>query len=137
MTQFAKDVAKQLDRRQRRRRLVVLGIAITAIVLAVLYLRCGRGWGLGSGSGNGNGSGSAAPSADAGPVRCSIRVTATGITVDGKPATRTEAVAVCKATTGADVIVTGDAREGDWTELRTALEAAHVEIYAKLGTVSP
>ena len=55
----------------------------------------------------------------------------------GKPATRTKAVAACKSTTGADVIVTGDAREGDWRDLRTALEAAHVPIYARLGTVSP
>jgi hypothetical protein len=130
MTQFAKDVAKQLDRRQRRRRVLFLGGAIGALVLAVLYLRCGRGWGLG-GKGPGSGTGSAAVVADAGPLRCTIRVAAHGLTVDGKPATRDEAVAACKATTGADVIVTGEARQGDWDALRGALEAAHVAVYVK------
>jgi hypothetical protein len=130
MTQFAKDVAKQLDRRQLRRRLLFLAAATTAVVLAVMYLRCGRGWGLGKGDGTGTGSGSAVV-ADAGPVRCTIRVAAHGLTVDGKPATRDQAVATCKATTGADVIVTGEARQGDWDDLRAALEAAHIAVYVR------
>jgi len=129
MTEFAKSVAKQLDRRQRRRKLLVLAAAATAIVLAVLYLRCGRGWGLG---GKGAGSGTATPGAtDAGPRRCAIRVAAHGLTVDGKAATRDEVVAACKATTGADVVVTGEARQGDWDDLRAALEAAHVAVFLR------
>jgi hypothetical protein len=133
--QFAKDVAKQLDRRRLRRKLVLFGLFIAAIGLAITYLTCGRGWGLGGagkgeGSGPGPGSGTVAR-ADAGPDRCSIRVTADGIAVDGAPATRAAAVAACKATTGADVVVTGDARQGDWDALRTALEAAKVPIYTK------
>lgn len=132
---FAKDVAKQLDRRRMRRKLVMLGLFIAAIALAITYLTCGRGWGVGGagkgeGSGPGPGSGTVAR-ADAGPNRCSIRVTADGILVDGSPSTRDAAVAACKATTGADVVITGDARQGDWDALRTELEAAKVPIYAK------
>jgi len=128
MTEFAKAVAKQLDRRQRRRRLLVVAVAITAIVLAVLYLRCGRGWGLG---GKGAGSGTAPGTADASPHRCAIRVAAHGLTVDGVAASRDEVVAACKATTGADVVVTGEARQGDWDDLRAALEAAHVAVFLR------
>jgi hypothetical protein len=133
--QFAKDVAKQIERRRMRRKLVMLGLFVAAIALAITYLTCGRGWGVGGagkgeGSGPGPGSGAVAR-ADAGPNRCSIRVTADGIAVDGSPATREAAVAACKATSGADVVVTGDARQGDWDALRTDLEAAKVPIYTK------
>jgi hypothetical protein len=133
--QFAKDVAKQLDRRRMRRKLVLLALLVAALVLAITYLTCGRGWGVGGagkgeGSGPGSGSGTIAR-ADAGPNRCSIRVTADGILVDGAPATREAAVATCKATSGADVVVTGDARQGDWDALRADLEAASVPIFTK------
>lgn len=131
--QFAKDVAKQLDRRRMRRRLFTVGLFVAAIALAITYLTCGRGWGVGGagkgeGSGPGPGSGAAV---DKGPPRCAIRVTAAGILLDGKPATRQEVVAMCKATTGADVVITGDARQGDWDELRAALEAAKIPIFTK------
>ena len=132
---FAKDVAKQLERRRTRRRLLLLLSLAAAIALAITYLTCGRGWGLGGkgkgdGAGPGPGSGGT-PLVDAGPSRCAIRVTADGLTVNGTPATPTAAVATCKATTGADVVVTGDARQGDWDELRAALEAANVPIFTK------
>lgn len=125
MTEFAKDVAKQLDRRQRRRKLVVLGGWVAVVVLAALYLRCGRGWGLGGKGGDGSGT------ATGGPVerRCAIRVTHAGVAVDGKPMAKVAAVAACAATHGADVVVTGDAREGDWNELRLALVDAKVPIF--------
>jgi len=126
---FAKDVAKQLDRRQRRRRLVVLGGGATAIVLAVMYLRCGHGWGLGGdGAGSGPGAGSGAESVSSAPKRCEVRVAKAGITVSGQAATRDAAVAACKPLGAADVVVTGDAREGDWEDLRRALEAAKIDI---------
>lgn len=114
-------------KRSRRRRLLAFALIALAILLALLYLTCGRGLG-GKGAGKGA-AGSARPVlVDAGPVRCQVRVTASGITVGGKPTSREEAVAACKRTTAADVIVTGDARQGDWDELRTALEAAGVEL---------
>jgi len=130
--QLAKDVAKQLDRRRMRRKLVLFALFVVVIALAVTYLTCGRGWGIGgAGKGEGSGSSGSAVVRDAGPNRCSLRVTADGIFVDGAPATREAAVATCKATTGADVVVTGDARQGDWDALRAALEAAGVPIFTK------
>ena len=133
MTGFAKDVARELDKRQRRRRLTWLSVWGALIVAAVMYLRCGTGWGIGgSGDGSGTGAGSSAgagsgSSASKSPIekRCPVRVSADGITVDGKPATTDRIIKTCK---GVDVIVTGDAREGAWKTLCDALDAAHVAI---------
>ena len=124
--QFTRDVAKQLDRRRMRRRMTVWSALLGLIVAAAAYLRCGSGFGLGTGNGNGHdGNGAVRPVA--GPRRCAVRVGPSGITVDGKPMSRDEAVDACKAATGADAVVTGDAREGDWQELRKALAAAGVQ----------
>jgi hypothetical protein len=129
---FAKDVARLIEKRRRRRKLIWWCAIAALVVIAIVYLRCGRGWGTG-GSGEGGGSGTAAqPSpADTKPVRCAIRVAADGITVAGKPATRDRAVAACRALGAADVVVTGDAREGDWSALRAALDAAHVNVFVR------
>lgn len=131
--QLAKDVAKQMDRRQMRRRVLFLAAFIGAIVLAVLYATCGRGWGIGgAGKGEGSGPGTASPAIDAGLARCKIRVTPTGLLLDGKPATRDVVVQTCNETTeGAEVVVTGDARQGDWDDLRNALEGAGIPIFRK------
>jgi hypothetical protein len=119
----AKDVARELDRRHRNRRLLILGGWVVLVVLAALYLRCGRGWGLGgSGTGTGNGSGTTAA-----PHRCSVRVTAKGLELAGKPTTPTAIVSGCAQ--GVDVIVTGDARQGDWDALRATLDAAHIPVF--------
>jgi hypothetical protein len=131
MSDLARDVAKQIARGQRRRRLLFLALLVALIVLAVMYIRFGGGLGFGGdGKGDGEGSGTA-PTVDAGPARCAIRVTAAGVAVDGKPATQAEAVERCRTTTGADVIVTGDARHGDWDALRAALEEAKIPIYTR------
>jgi hypothetical protein len=130
-TPTSKDIAKQLDRRQMRRKLIVLAALVAAAIAAVTYLTCGQGFGLGGkgkGEGRGAGSGRGTTTIDAGPRRCAIRITASGTTVDGKPATPEQAVAICKLTTGADVTVTGDSRQGDWDTLRAALEAAEIPI---------
>jgi hypothetical protein len=133
---FASEVAKQLDRRHTRRKILVLGALAGAIVFAVTHLTCGKGFGIGGkgkgdGEGKGPGSGSIVATVDAPPARCAVRVHAKGITVDGKEVTREQAVAACKATPGADVVVTGDARQGDWDALKTALEQAGVTIYTR------
>jgi hypothetical protein len=120
---LARDVAKHVDRRRMRRRIVLLAAIVAAVIAAILYLRCSKGWGTGKGQGAGPGSVAIAPDA---AIRCAIRVAATGITVNGKPATRAEAVAACKPLGTADVVVTGDARAGDWDELRAALDAAGI-----------
>ena len=117
------------DRRAQhppRRRRLALAAAGALALAAALWLRCGSGWGLG-GTGRGSGSGAAGPTA---AKRCALRVTATGIFVDGKSRTRDEAVAACKAT-GAEVVVTGDAREGDWKDLDAALHAAGVDVVVR------
>lgn len=134
---LARDMAKHLDRRQMRRKLVFWALLVGAIVLAALYLTCGKGFGLGGkgkgagkGEGAGPGPGSVQPllsaPVDAGPIRCEVRVAASGITVGGKPATVDEAVAACKAATGTDVLVTGGARQGDWEDLKAAFERAGI-----------
>jgi hypothetical protein len=122
---FARDVAKHIDRRRMRRRMTVWSALLALVVAAATYLRCGSGFGVGTGTGGNDDSSPVRPVA--GPKRCAVRVAPAGITVDGKPMSRDEAVAACKAATGADVVVTGDAREGDWQELRAALDAAGVK----------
>lgn len=127
--QHAREVARQLDRRRMRRRLVLWTMLLAVVAAAALYLRCGGGLGglgLGNPQGVGDFDGQGTSRVDTGPRRCAIRVSAAGITVGGTPMPRDQAVAACKATKGADVVVTGDAREGDWKDLRAALEAAGV-----------
>ena len=130
-SQLARDVASELDSRRRKRKLGFFAALVAAIVAAFIYLRCGSGWGTGGkDAGKGPGTGSAVTQTQ-GPKRCVVRVSAKGITVDGKEMKRDEAVAACKQTEGALVTVTGDARQGDWDELRSALEQADVKIYTR------
>ena len=130
MSSFSKQVAKELDKRQRRRKLGWLGVWATLIALAVIYLRCGNGWGTGDGEGSaGKGSGSAKATSTntstTGEKRCAIRVANDGTTMEGKPATAKQIITKCKAV---DVVVTGDAKEGEWKQLCGALDGAHVAI---------
>src|SRR4051812_50208925 len=105
--------------------MLFLGALAVAIVLAVTYLTCGRGFG-GGGAGKGEGSG---PGKPATAHRCALRGPATGIIADGKPLARGAGVAACPD--GADVVVTGDARQGDWDDLKNALDAAKVPYFMK------
>jgi hypothetical protein len=132
--QFARDVAKQLDRRQTRRRLTLWSALLALVAAGAAYLRCGGGHGFGLGLGGGQGGDERPVTA---PARCAIRVSARGITVGGRAMSRDQAVASCKATTGADVVVTGDAREGDWRDLEAALRAAEVKDIAVHTAPSP
>ena len=133
MSNFAKQVAKELEKRKRRRRLISLAVVAALVALAITYLQCGSGFGLGGGNGPGKGEGSgiSKSSPDNEPARCTVRVSSEGIFVDGNKTTRDEAVKLCKKTEGAMVTVTGDARQGDWDELRAALEAVGVKIYLR------
>lgn len=126
--QLARDVARQLDHRRMRRRLTLWAVLLALVAAAALYLRCGGGFGLLGIGGAGEGDGNDAPRPVIAPVRCAIRVSAGGISLGGHPMSRDEAVAACKGTPGAEVIVTGDARHGDREELLTALRAAGIEI---------
>jgi hypothetical protein len=130
---LVKDVAVEIERRRRRRRLVTLVVILGLVIVAALYLTCGKGWGLGGkGKGAGPGSGPGSGSSVAAPTRCTLRVTKDGVLVDGVAKTRDQAVDLCKhMKDGAVVTVTGDARQGDWDELRAALEAVGVKIYMR------
>jgi hypothetical protein len=132
MTQFADDVAKALHKRMRRRKLTFFAIGAALIAALVYFVTCGHGFGLG---GQGKGSGvrpGVVAASDAGPTRCTVRVDKNGYSVDGKVnATREDVVEACKKTGAAEVTVTGDAREGSWTDLKAALESAHVTAYQR------
>lgn len=107
-------------------------IVIVALIALLIYLRFGGGEGFtGAQKTKPQPDAALAVAIDAGPSRCAVRVTGAGLVLDGAPAERDAIVARCKELTGADVVVTGDARQGDWDELRAALEAAGVAIYAK------
>lgn len=131
MSNFAKQVAKELEKRNRRRKLITLAIVAALVALAITYLQCGSGFGLGGGKGPGKGGEGSGISNTNEPKRCTIRVTSEGIFVDGTKKTRDQAVSHCKKTEAAMVTVTGDARQGDWDELRAALEAVGVKIYLR------
>jgi hypothetical protein len=123
---FARDVAKQVDRRRSRRKATLWTLLFGAVIAAATYLRCGSGFGLGGGQGPGEG-GDEAPHRATSGLRCAIRVAPSGIAVDGKRMTREKAVAACKKIGGADVLVTGDARHGDGVAMVEALRAAGVK----------
>lgn len=135
--QLAKDVATELQRRKRRNRVLVLLLLAALIAAAIYFFGFGGGFGFGKGKGAGTGEGSghapqpAVTTADAGPQRCTIRVEADGILVNGVKKTRDEAVELCSKTEGAMVTVTGEARQGDWDELRAALQATGTKIYIR------
>jgi hypothetical protein len=126
-------MAKPAPRRSSRRLLVATVVA-AAIVLAVLYLRCRGGLGLGGGAVEGiDRRPEVRPAVDAAVARCQLRLARDGLTVDGRPASADEALTACRAAGAADVVVTGDARQGDWEALRAALEAGGVAPFVRGG----
>jgi hypothetical protein len=54
-------------------------------------------------------------------TRCTLRVSTKGILVDGDRKSRAEAVATCKRTAGAIVIIDDNAPADEWKALQTAL----------------
>ncbi|MEZ4361160.1 MAG: hypothetical protein R3B48_13325 [Kofleriaceae bacterium] len=108
-----------------------------AAVLA--YLRCGNELGLGGGSGDSVGQRQEAPvtppPVDAGALRCQLRLDGGGLWLLGSTGQALVevpgAVESCKAAGGADVVITGEARQGAWEELRAALEAAGVPSFVR------
>ena len=125
---FARDVARQIDHRRVRRRLTLWAVLLALASAAAIFLRCGGGFGLLGIGGAGEGDGDRTPRSVVAPVRCAIRISAGGISVGGHPMSRDEAVAACKGTPGAEVVVTGDARHGDREQLISALHAAGIDI---------
>jgi hypothetical protein len=122
---------------RKRSRLGPLG-ALAALALAILgalYARCGSGFGFGPG-GDGVGSErgeSSAPAASDERLagRCQLRLAADGLTLDGKPIETTAAVTACQRHDGADLVVTGDARQGDLDALRAELDRAKIPVFSR------
>ena len=56
-------------------------------------------------------------------------ITAKGLELEGKPTTQDAIIESCKQ--GADVVVTGDARQGDWDTLKAALDAAKIPTFTR------
>lgn len=130
-------MSKQQPRRSRLAPLAVIG---ALIALALLLFRCGPRLGLGGDDGDDPDPGAArtvaAPIADAAPARCQVRLAAAGLSVDGRTVEPAAAIEACRAAGAADVIVTGDARQGDWDALRAGLEGAGVELFVRGGGVA-
>jgi hypothetical protein len=116
---LARDVAVEIDRRRMRRRLTLWTALLGLVAAGAMYLRCGGGTGLGLGGGGFTGDGE--PRSAVGEVRCTIRMSTRGFTVDGRTMSREAAIAACKAASGVDVIPAGDVRHGDTEEFRAAL----------------
>jgi hypothetical protein len=64
-------------------------------------------------------------------MRCTLRVSANGVLVDGNATTRDEAVAACKRMSGATVIVESTAPAEASSTLRARLEHEHIKIYIR------
>ena len=61
-------------------------------------------------------------------TRCTLRVTAKGIYVNGDPKSREQAVAACKRTVCALVAIEDNAPAGEWEKLQAALIRAGIPI---------
>ena len=130
-----------------RRKVARVGIAgglIAALAILVPWKKCGGELGVpGFTSGEGTGiddtprpvtteaTREAPPGPLAQPPRCQVRLDVTGLTLAGSPAERSAVIAACKEMGAADVVVTGDAAQGQWDTLRGALEKAGVKMYVR------
>lgn len=123
--QFARDVAKQIDRRRGRRKLTLWTALLGLVAAGAAYLRCGgHGLGLGGLGLGGAGDGDRPAASEA---HCEIRLAADGLSVAGKAMSRDAAIAACKSMATIDVTITGAARHGDRQALLAALHAANLK----------
>jgi hypothetical protein len=116
----------------------VRGTLAALIALALGYLRCNGELGLGGGRGDsGDTLEVAAPPVVPAPgsLRCQLRLDGAGLWALGATGQQqievAAAVASCKVAGGADVVLTGEARQGAWDELHAALEAGGVTSFVR------
>jgi hypothetical protein len=139
----------------RRFRPLFTLVLLAMVAAAIMYLRCGDEFGLGGSTGGsvgdgkqgeaerdrgdqpGDGKSDIRPAAGSGAaakqrLRCELRLDASGLTLDGEPATPKEAADECKKV-GAELTVTGDAKFGESEKVRKALDEAGVEVFVREG----
>jgi hypothetical protein len=92
----------------------------------------GLAWARGAGASRA--AGGHASGGGGGGRRCRLRLSAHGLTVDGEPATIDEAAARC---TDGELVVTGDALQGDLDRLRAALAARGRPVRERLPWPAP
>ena len=61
-------------------------------------------------------------------MRCTLRLNAKGLYVDGDPMSRAEAIAFCKQRAGAIGVLEDDAPPSDWREIEAALRRERIAI---------
>lgn len=129
----------------RRRRPVFLVLLLALAGAALFYLRCGEGLGFGpGGEGDGDSEGTRTADRRADPseaelrpatggagVRCQLRLDAGGLSLDTRPVTVEKAIEQCKEAGGAELVVTGDAVEGERKKVHSALEGAGVPVFTR------
>lgn len=67
-------------------------------------------------------------SAASSAMRCTLRVSATGLYVDGDPKSQSEAVAICKSRAAAMVVLEDGVAKDEWKKVETALRREGIEI---------
>lgn len=114
---------------KKKRKLPLFLVLILGILGFLLWLISGGLLGSDFGLGLGSGDDTAEESADAGP--CKLRLDKAGLTLDGEAVPIEAAVAECKKSGEALLVVTGDANYGELERTRAALEAAGVSVMSK------
>jgi len=97
----------------------------------LVWLLVSGGGGLGLG-GSGGGTASAAPAPPPTPAPppppCKVRIDILGVHVDGKPVDVKTAIERCRASKRAEVVVTGDARQGTKDDVMRSFAAAGIAV---------
>jgi hypothetical protein len=64
-------------------------------------------------------------------MRCTLRLAARGIYVDGDPTSEAEAIAICKRRAGAMVALEDDAPRDQWRRVEAALRREGIAIHMR------
>lgn len=100
------------------------GLGVGAAVALVIFAL-----NVGGGGGGGTGGTTGIPT----PCPCKLRLSPAGLTHDGHASSAEAVVAACQACGKAELVVTGDTKQGDADALVIALEKAGITVYRKGG----